>query len=104
MTHLPPTSTRGQILQGETPGGERLRDEIGVTRRQAAVDFGWQIQCDLAQVINRQAKIDTRAFEGAMAQEVSDRFEREAGLQQVQRIRMSKAMDALERNSKPTSL
>src|SRR5437762_13360472 len=38
MTHLPPTNARGQILQGETPGGKRLRDEIGVTRRQEAVE------------------------------------------------------------------
>jgi hypothetical protein len=38
MTHVFPPNSRDQILEGETPGGERLRAEISITRRQEAIE------------------------------------------------------------------
>ena len=38
MTHVCPTNARGQVLQGEAPGGEHLCAEIGMMRRQEPIE------------------------------------------------------------------
>jgi hypothetical protein len=75
--------------------GANAELNAGETRR--------QIQRDLAQILDRQSEIDTRAFKRAMPQQVADRFQRDPRSEKVHRVRMSKAMGALERNRQPAA-
>ena len=72
--------------------------------RHVAIHRGRQGQRDIAQVVNRQAEIHPRAFQGSMTQEVPDRFDRQAGPQEVHRIRVPHAVGPLERNGQAASL